>query len=119
MGNGEFVGADAFVAHQQPAAEARLVRVEPVARRRLGDPAEEGLEIVGHQVAQRAVVLTSLRKVDASMRSIHPATEEIARTTSERLSTNGTPTIPLLPTVATSTTVPPPASRGESGTTPI
>ena len=46
MGDDELVGADPVVAHQQPPAEALLAGVKPVARRRLGDLAEQGLAII-------------------------------------------------------------------------
>jgi hypothetical protein len=49
VGDRELVRADAVVAHQQPPAEALLGAVEPVARRRVGDLAEQDLEVIVHQ----------------------------------------------------------------------
>ncbi len=60
MRDRERVSADAVVAHQQPAAQTLLVRMQPVARGRLRDLPEEGLDVLLHQPAESGQALEAL-----------------------------------------------------------
>src|ERR1035437_8862928 len=80
------------ISHEQPAAEPLLVGVEPVARGRLGDLPEQRLRVVLDQLAEQ-LIAGNLDK-------------EARRAAREPPARSGTPTIPSLPTVATSTMLP-------------